>query len=48
MDLVRPFCVGVEKPEPILACKKLADLSIRRGSMDDISVMVIQLGHFVQ
>lgn len=47
VDLVRPFCVGVEKPEPFLACKTLAELSVRRGSMDDISVMVIQLGHFV-
>ncbi|KAJ0102220.1 hypothetical protein Patl1_06636 [Pistacia atlantica] len=48
VDLVRPLCVGVEKPESSSACKKLAELSVRRGSMDDISVMIIQLGHFVQ
>ncbi|KAK9282719.1 hypothetical protein L1049_010939 [Liquidambar formosana] len=47
VDVVRPLCVGIDKPEPFSACKKLADLSVRRGSTDDISVMVIQLCHFV-
>lgn len=47
VDLVRPFVVGVEKPELSSACKKLAELSLRRGSMDDISVMIVQLGHFL-
>ncbi|KAK2635779.1 hypothetical protein Ddye_030571 [Dipteronia dyeriana] len=47
VDIVRPLCVGVDKPEPFSACKKLAELSVRRGSMDDISVMVIHLGRFV-
>lgn len=47
VDIVRPLCVGVDKPELFSACKKLVDLSIRRGSMDDTSVMIIQLGRFV-
>ncbi|WRX12559.1 PPM-type phosphatase-like domain - like 7 [Theobroma cacao] len=47
VDLVRPFCVGVDKPEPFSACKKLAELSSWRGSFDDISVMIVQLQHFV-
>lgn len=46
IDLVRPLCIGVDKPEPFSACKKLANLSLKRGSMDDISVMIIQLGNF--
>ncbi|OMO75979.1 phosphatase 2C (PP2C)-like protein [Corchorus olitorius] len=47
IDLVRPYCVGVDKPEPFSACKKLAELSSWRGSFDDISVMIIQLERFV-
>ncbi|KAK6929484.1 PPM-type phosphatase-like domain [Dillenia turbinata] len=47
VDVVRPLCIGVDKPEPFSACKKLIDLSYKRGSTDDISVMVIQLGHFL-
>ncbi|XWS56748.1 hypothetical protein CRYUN_Cryun09bG0112200 [Craigia yunnanensis] len=47
IDLVRPFYVGVDKPKPFSACKKLAELSSWRGSFDDISVMIIQLERFV-
>ncbi|TYI08329.1 hypothetical protein ES332_A10G291600v1 [Gossypium tomentosum] len=47
VDLVRPFCVGLDKPKPFSACKKLAELSSWRGSFDDISVMVVQLQHFL-
>ncbi|GKU92141.1 hypothetical protein SLEP1_g5908 [Rubroshorea leprosula] len=47
VDLVRSVCVGVEKPNTFSACKKLAELSSWRGSLDDISVMIIQLNHFV-
>ncbi|KAL6326571.1 hypothetical protein AAG906_008433 [Vitis piasezkii] len=47
VDVVRPLCIGVDKPEPFSACKNLARLAIRRGSTDDISVMVIQLSHFL-
>ncbi|KAK6156115.1 hypothetical protein DH2020_010363 [Rehmannia glutinosa] len=43
VDVVRSLCVSVDKPEPLFACKKLVDLSLTRGSLDDISVMVIQL-----
>ncbi|KAF2304633.1 hypothetical protein GH714_036897 [Hevea brasiliensis] len=43
VDLVRPLCIGVNKPELFSACKKLSELSSRRGSIDDISVMIIQL-----
>jgi protein phosphatase 1L len=46
VDVVRPLCMGVEKPVPAFACKRLAELAVIRGSTDDISVMIIQLGHF--
>ncbi|KAL7264279.1 hypothetical protein ACSBR1_002272 [Camellia fascicularis] len=46
VDIARPLCMGIAKPEPLTACKKLAALSVSRGSTDDISVMLIQLGHF--
>ncbi|KAJ4825078.1 hypothetical protein Tsubulata_040465 [Turnera subulata] len=46
VDIVRSLCIGVDKPEPFSACKKLTELSLKRGSIDDITVMVIQLGCF--
>lgn len=46
IDVVRPFCVGVDTPGSISACKKLANLAVARGSVDDTSVMVIQLPRF--
>lgn len=33
--------------QPLMACKKLVDLSVSRGSSDDISVMMVKLGHFI-
>ncbi|GKV08386.1 hypothetical protein SLEP1_g20019 [Rubroshorea leprosula] len=47
INVARELCIAVDKPEPLLACKKLADLSASRGSTDDISVMLIQLGNYV-
>ncbi|KAF8394898.1 hypothetical protein HHK36_018836 [Tetracentron sinense] len=46
VDIARPLCIGIDKPEPLCACKKLADLSVMRGSADDISVMIIRLGWY--
>ncbi|KAE8669366.1 putative protein phosphatase 2C 25 [Hibiscus syriacus] len=46
IDFVRPFCVGLDNPNPFPACKKLVELSSWRGSFDDISVMIIPLQHF--
>nr|XP_043634500.1 putative protein phosphatase 2C 53 [Erigeron canadensis] len=46
VDVVRPFCIGTNKPDLTSACKKLVDLSATRGSYDDMSVMVIRLPHF--
>ncbi|GAB2285715.1 hypothetical protein Dimus_020154 [Dionaea muscipula] len=43
VDVARPLCTGTSKPEPLAACKKLIDISVSRGSCDDISVMLIQL-----
>ncbi|XP_055811084.1 probable protein phosphatase 2C 2 [Solanum dulcamara] len=48
VELLRPFCVGVDNQQPLSACKMLVDLAVTRGSSDDISAMVIQLGQFVQ
>ncbi|KAF8086118.1 hypothetical protein N665_0634s0004 [Sinapis alba] len=47
VDVVRPYFIGVENPKTLPACKKLAELSSTKGSLDDISVIIIQLQHFV-
>ncbi|MBA0814521.1 hypothetical protein Gohar_020348, partial [Gossypium harknessii] len=47
VNLVRPFCVDIDKPEPFSACKKLAELPSWRGPFGDISVMIIQLERLV-
>ncbi|XP_062086056.1 probable protein phosphatase 2C 25 [Humulus lupulus] len=47
VDTVRSLCVGVDKPEPLFACKKLVEVATSRGSFDDISVMLIQLGGYI-
>ncbi|KAL5748112.1 hypothetical protein ACOSQ2_025409 [Xanthoceras sorbifolium] len=47
VDIARPFCIDVEEPKPMIACKKLVELSVSRGSADDISVMLIQLGRYI-
>ncbi|XP_051142404.1 probable protein phosphatase 2C 25 [Andrographis paniculata] len=47
VDVVRSHCVDVDRPEPFSACKKLMDLALTRGSLDDISIMVIQLTQFI-
>lgn len=47
VDAVHPSCVGVGKLDPLSACKKLVELSLSRGSVDDTSVMIIQLDRFV-
>jgi len=47
VDVARPLCIDPHSASPLSACKKLADLSASRGSSDDISVMIIQLKHFV-
>ncbi|GJX95502.1 probable protein phosphatase 2C 25 [Tanacetum coccineum] len=47
VDIVRPFCIRTKKPDLTSACKKLVSLSTTRGSYDDMSVMVIQLPHFL-
>ncbi|KAG6413308.1 hypothetical protein SASPL_126017 [Salvia splendens] len=46
IDIARPFCIDVEEPQPLSACRRLVDLSVSRGSADDISVMLIQLWRF--
>lgn len=47
VDIAHPLCVGMEKAEPLTACKKLVELSLSRGSVDDISVVLIQLANFI-
>lgn len=47
VDTVRPLFVGVDKPEPLFACKKLVEIAASRGSFDDISVMLVQLGCYI-
>ncbi|KAI3809152.1 hypothetical protein L1987_25122 [Smallanthus sonchifolius] len=47
IDIVRPFCVGTNKPDLTSACKKLVVLSATRGSYDDMSVVIIRLPNFI-
>ncbi|KAE8711556.1 putative protein phosphatase 2C 25 [Hibiscus syriacus] len=47
VDIARPSCLGICKQNALGACKKLVDLSVSRGSSDDISVMLIQLGRYI-
>lgn len=47
VDIAHPLMVGIEKAEPLVACKKLVELSLARGSVDDISVILIQLANFI-
>lgn len=47
VDVVRASCLGIDRQQPLLACKKLVELSVSRGSCDDISVMVVQLGCYI-
>ncbi|XVF68499.1 hypothetical protein PTKIN_Ptkin11bG0007300 [Pterospermum kingtungense] len=47
VDIARPSCLGINKSNPLSACKKLVDLSKSRGSSDDISVMLIQLEQYI-
>nr|GMD27131.1 probable protein phosphatase 2C 25 [Ipomoea batatas] len=44
VDVARAFCV--DKSQLLSGCKKLIDLSVSRGSIDDVSVMLIPLGKF--
>ncbi|KAL0923015.1 hypothetical protein M5K25_007057 [Dendrobium thyrsiflorum] len=48
IDIARPLCMDLQRPSPLSACKKLVNLSVSRGSMDDISVLIIQLGHYLK
>ncbi|XP_021715570.1 probable protein phosphatase 2C 25 [Chenopodium quinoa] len=47
VDLARPLCTASDKIQPLAACKKLIELSVSRGSLDDISVMIIQLPQYM-
>lgn len=47
IDLVRATNVGANLHGPFSASKKLAELSMRRGSTDDITVLVIDLRRFI-
>ncbi|KAJ8559468.1 hypothetical protein K7X08_003526 [Anisodus acutangulus] len=46
VDIARPLCTDISTQQPLSACRKLIDLSVSRGSLDDISVMIVQLGQF--
>ncbi|KAL9274163.1 putative protein phosphatase 2C 25 [Drosera capensis] len=46
VDVARLHCIGISKPEPLAACKKLIEISISRGSCDDICVMLIQFEQY--
>ena len=52
VDIARPFCIkqqfnsSVFRGGPKAACKKLVEVAVSRKSQDDVSVMIVQLGHF--
>lgn len=48
VDIVRSFCSTDEDVAGLSsACNQLAELSVNRGCVDDITVLVIHLDHFV-
>ncbi|CAA6654739.1 unnamed protein product [Spirodela intermedia] len=47
VDTIRPLCVQSGKQSLLSACKKLVDLSVGRGSVDDVSVMIVLLRDFL-
>lgn len=47
VDTVRPLCLESGKQSLLSACKKLVDLSVGRGSADDVSVMIVLLRDFL-
>lgn len=47
VDAVRTLLTGSDKPNEFLAAKELAQLSARRGSADDITVLVVKLDQFI-
>ncbi|XP_045829614.1 probable protein phosphatase 2C 25 isoform X2 [Trifolium pratense] len=47
VDTALQFCVGNNKQQALLACKKLAELAVSRGSLDDTSVMLIKLKQYI-
>lgn len=56
VDIAKPFCLQNEVPEvnriplvgPSSACQKLVEVARARGSNDDITVMIVQLSHFLK
>ena len=48
VDVARTPCTGTNKLQPLVACKKLVEMAVSRGSLDDVSVMVIQLARYMQ
>lgn len=47
VNLARPLCTDANNLRMLAACKKLSELSLTRGSIDDMSVMVVKLGWFI-
>ncbi|OIV95514.1 hypothetical protein TanjilG_25185 [Lupinus angustifolius] len=52
VDLASPFCIGSNSKQSSLACKKLVESSISRGSVDDIkgwesSISITKLQHYI-
>ena len=39
--------MGRKDNDGMNACKRLMEMSFRRGNMDDVTVMVVHLQHFI-
>ncbi|CAN1180231.1 Probable protein phosphatase 2C 2 [Linum perenne] len=46
-EAVNIALADMKRNQPLLACKKLVELSIYKGSNDDVTVMIIQLGGYI-
>ncbi|CAN0904001.1 Probable protein phosphatase 2C 2 [Linum grandiflorum] len=46
-EAVNIAVADLKQQQPLVACKKLVELSISKGSNDDITVMIIELGRYV-
>ena len=44
METARDLCVDEGLSDE--ACRRLVDVAVRRGSKDDVTVMIVDLKHF--
>ncbi|XP_074292814.1 putative protein phosphatase 2C 53 [Silene latifolia] len=46
VDIVHPLFIDNNRPPILTACKRLVDMAVSRGSLDDVSVMIVPLQQY--